>query len=88
MRTLLFISILLLTCLQVNAQTSDTLSVVRRDSLEQYKVVVVHDTVYVPMVEKRCRLILRGLFIPNQWGVMTVELPITALSLSINGLVE
>lgn len=53
MRTLLFISILLLTCLQVNAQTSDTLPGVRRDSLEQYKVVVIHDTVYVPMVEKK-----------------------------------
>lgn len=43
----------MLTCLQVNAQTSDTLPGVRRDSLEQYKVVVIHDTVYVPMVEKK-----------------------------------
>ena len=42
-----------MTCLQVNAQTSDTLPGVRRDSLEQYKVVVIHDTVYVPMVEKK-----------------------------------
>lgn len=51
MRTLLYICVLLLTCLQVNAQTSDTLSVVRRDSLEQYKVVIIRDTVYVPIPE-------------------------------------
>lgn len=51
MRTLLYICVLLLTCLQVNAQTSDTLSVVHRDSLEQYKVVIIRDTVYVPIPE-------------------------------------
>lgn len=33
----------------MNAQTSDTVSVVRGDSLEQYRLVVVHDTVYIPM---------------------------------------
>ena len=53
MRTLLYICVLLLTCLQVNAQTSDTLSVVRRDSLEQYKVVIIRDTVYVPIPEAK-----------------------------------
>lgn len=49
---LLYISMFLLTCLgclQMNAQTSEAVSVVRGDSVEQYKVVVVHDTVYVPM---------------------------------------
>lgn len=49
---LLDISMFLLTCLgclQMNAQTSDTVSVVRGDSLEQYRLVVVHDTVYIPM---------------------------------------
>lgn len=52
----LYISIFLLACLrclQMSAQTNETVSAVRRDSLEQYKVVIVHDTVYVPIPEAK-----------------------------------
>ena len=40
-------------CLQMSAQTNETVSAVRGDSLEQYKVVIVHDTVYVPIPEAK-----------------------------------
>lgn len=52
----LYISIFLLACLgclQMSAQTNETVSAVRGDSLEQYKVVIVHDTVYVPIPEAK-----------------------------------
>ncbi len=41
-------------CLQMKAQTAeDSVSVARRDSVVKYKLVVVHDTVYVPIPEAK-----------------------------------
>ncbi len=40
-------------CLQMKAQVVDSVSVVRGDSLVKYKLVVVHDTVYVPIPETK-----------------------------------
>lgn len=40
-------------CLQMKAQNVDSVSVVRGDSLFKYKLVVVHDTVYVPIPEAK-----------------------------------
>lgn len=40
-------------CLQMKAQVVDYVSVVRGDSLVKYKLVVVHDTVYVPIPETK-----------------------------------
>lgn len=40
-------------CLQMKAQEVDSVSVARGDSLVKYKLVVVHDTVYVPIPEAK-----------------------------------
>lgn len=40
-------------CLQMKAQVVDSVAVTRRDSLVKYKLVVVHDTVYVPIPEAK-----------------------------------
>lgn len=40
-----------LSCLHTHAQEADSLTVVRGDSAIRYKLVVVHDTVYVPIPE-------------------------------------
>lgn len=40
-------------CLQMKAQEMDSVSVARGDSLVKYKLVVVHDTVYVPIPEAK-----------------------------------
>ena len=40
-------------CLQVKAQTVDSVSVMQGDSTVRYKFVVVHDTVYVPIPEAK-----------------------------------
>lgn len=40
-------------CLQMKAQNADSVSVARGDSLFRYKLVVVHDTVYVPIPEAK-----------------------------------
>lgn len=40
-------------CLQMKAQVVDSVAVTRRDSLMKYKLVVVHDTVYVPIPEAK-----------------------------------
>lgn len=40
-------------CLQMKAQTVDSVAVTRGDSLVKYKLVVVHDTVYVPIPEAK-----------------------------------
>lgn len=40
-------------CLQMKAQVVDSVAVTRGDSLVKYKLVVVHDTVYVPIPEAK-----------------------------------
>lgn len=40
-------------CLQIKAQTVDSVSVMRGDSTVRYKLVIVHDTVYVPIPEAK-----------------------------------
>lgn len=40
-------------CLQMKAQTADSISISNEDSVVKYKLVVVHDTVYVPMPEAK-----------------------------------
>lgn len=42
-----------LSCLHTHAQEADSLTVVRGDSAIRYKLVVVHDTVYVPIPEAK-----------------------------------
>ncbi len=48
-----FILLSCLGCLQVKAQTVDSVSVMQGDSTVRYKFVVVHDTVYVPIPEAK-----------------------------------
>lgn len=48
-----FILFSCLGCLQVKAQTVDSVSVMRGDSTVRYKLVIVHDTVYVPIPEAK-----------------------------------
>ena len=48
-----FILLSCLGCLQVKAQTVDTVSVMQGDSAVRYKLVIVHDTVYVPIPEAK-----------------------------------
>lgn len=48
-----FILFSCLGCLQVKAQTVDSVSVMRGDSAVRYKLVIVHDTVYVPIPEAK-----------------------------------
>lgn len=48
-----FILLSCLGCLQVKAQTGDSVSVMQGDSTVRYKFVVVHDTVYVPIPEAK-----------------------------------
>ena len=70
-----------LSCLHTHAQEADSLTVVRGDSAIRYKLVVVHDTVYVPIPEAQMPVdssrIIRT----------TVVSLITVLSPSTNGLV-
>ena len=48
-----FILLSCLGCLQVKAQTVDSVSVMQGDSAVRYKLVIVHDTVYVPIPEAK-----------------------------------